>query len=96
MKISYGHTRAEKTKSIEEKIKSVEKYRESVEKLIILKNIFVKKNYKMENFTFQELYEAYLDCIKNKKSSKDYLEYDLKYKKTDLIKLVAPWIYVVK
>ncbi len=42
----------------------------------------------MEKFTIEELYEAYLDCIKNKKSSKDFLEYDLKYKKTDLIKLL--------
>ena len=34
----------------------------------------------MQKFSFEELYNAYKDCIKNKKSSKDYLEYDLKYK----------------
>lgn len=42
----------------------------------------------MEKFTLEELYTAYEDCIKNKKSSRDYLEYDLKYKKTDLLKLL--------
>jgi hypothetical protein len=41
-----------------------------------------------QEISFGELYLAYLDCIKNKKSSKDYLEYDLKYKKTDLLKLL--------
>ena len=42
----------------------------------------------MQKFMFEELYNAYIDCIKNKKSSKDYLEYDLKHKKTDLLKLL--------
>lgn len=39
-------------------------------------------------FSLEELYTPYTDCIKNKKSSKDYLEYDLKHKKTDLLKLL--------
>jgi len=30
-------------------------------------------------FTLEEIFIAYKDCIKSKKSSKDYLEYDLKY-----------------
>ena len=42
----------------------------------------------MEKFTLEELYNAYEDCVKNKKSSIDYLEYELKHKKTDLIKLL--------
>jgi RNA-directed DNA polymerase len=42
----------------------------------------------MQQFSFEELYSAYNDCIKNKKSSRDYLEYELKHKKTDLIKLL--------
>ncbi|MFK7779543.1 MAG: reverse transcriptase domain-containing protein [Candidatus Gracilibacteria bacterium] len=42
----------------------------------------------MESFTLEELYIAYEDCIKNKKSSRDYLEYELKHKKTDLIRLL--------
>ena len=42
----------------------------------------------MQKFSFEELYSAYLDCIKNKKSSIDYLEYELKYKKNDLLKLL--------
>jgi len=43
---------------------------------------------KEEKFTIEELYEAYEDCIKNKKSSNDYLEYELRYQKRDLIKLL--------
>jgi hypothetical protein len=42
----------------------------------------------MQQFSSLELYSAYNDCIKNKKSSKDYLEYELKYNKTDLLKLL--------
>jgi hypothetical protein len=42
----------------------------------------------MEKFTIEDLYISYEDCIKNKKSSRDYLEYELKYKKTDLLKLL--------
>lgn len=42
---------------------------------------------KNQSFSLDELYIAYTNCIKNKKSSKDYLEYDLKHKKTDLLKL---------
>jgi len=42
----------------------------------------------MQKFKLKDLYTAYIDCIKNKKSSIDYLEYDLKHKKTDLIKLL--------
>lgn len=42
----------------------------------------------MEKFSFEDLYEAYNNCIKSKKSSIDYLEYELKHKKTDLIKLL--------
>jgi hypothetical protein len=43
---------------------------------------------KKQKFNSEELYSAYLDCIKNKKSSRDYLEYELKYKKTDLLELL--------
>jgi len=43
---------------------------------------------KQELFTIEELHEAYKDCIKNKKSSKDYLEYELKHQKRDLVKLL--------
>ena len=39
-------------------------------------------------FTIEEIFWAYNDCIKNKKSSKDYLEYELKYWKDDLFKLL--------
>jgi hypothetical protein len=41
-----------------------------------------------ELFAIEELHKAYEDCIKNKKSSNDYLEYELKYQKRDLIKLL--------
>jgi RNA-directed DNA polymerase len=39
-------------------------------------------------FTLEDVFIAYNDCIRNKKSSKDYLEYDLKYWKLDLVKLL--------
>ncbi|MDD3645796.1 MAG: reverse transcriptase domain-containing protein [Candidatus Gracilibacteria bacterium] len=41
-----------------------------------------------QSFSLEELYIAYKDCIKNKKSSKDYLNYELEYGKSDLVKLL--------
>ncbi len=35
----------------------------------------------MKKFSLSELYEAYKDCIKNKKSSRDYLKILVKVKK---------------
>ncbi len=35
-------------------------------------------------FTIEDIFSAYNDCIKHKKSSQDYLEYELRYGKDDL------------
>ncbi len=39
-------------------------------------------------FNIEDIYRAYNDCIKHKRSSKDYLEYELKYGKDDLFTLL--------
>jgi hypothetical protein len=72
-KINYGLLSPDKGREFKREVKNQR-----------IKNYFMKQ----ELFTIEEIYDAYKDCIKNKKSSKDYLEYELKHQKRDLVKLL--------